>query len=187
MKRPLSAASLSPSPAINSPLKQVLSTPAPSTHPVLRDITNSAQALKNPPDLFPATNTVKRSRRLQSKQAKEQQINEELQLVSFFSAKEENEKDALSVQESILPSKLATTVYPTSEDDKEIELPVGKLPNDDDDDESFLVGPSKIIPELTDLSKNLAMLTEGEFERRCVIEVVDVPFVLDEADDEKCE
>ncbi len=166
MKRNSNVA-FSPSPHTKSPLKQVLSTPAPSTHPVLRDITNSAQSLKNPLDLFPVTSTVKRSRRRLQKKLKEAAP----EVIKSF--EDENER-----QEELIPSKLATTVFPSSdaEVDREIEHPTGALPEAEDE----LKGPSQIIPQLTDFSKNLTAETEGEFEKRCVIEVVDVPFVLPE-------
>lgn len=169
LKRPLNSI-LSPSPQSKSPLKQVLSTPIPSTHPILRDITNSAKALKNPPDLFPATNTIKRSRRLQRKAAA---VKEELKQVKV---KEAEVTEVVDNDDDLIPSKLATTVFPADpEDQREIEHAISKLVDDEDAEE--LKGPSKIIPELKDLSKNL-IDAEGEFERRCSIEVIEVPFIV---------
>lgn len=184
-------------PQVQSPLKQVLSTPAPTTHPVLRDITNSAQALKNPPDLFPGT-TVKRSRRLQAKTFKEsenaaaaaedkeekeekghekEKVGDVAKLIKFPEALGE---EASTAVDSILPSKLATTVFPASDDEiaaKDIEHPASRIAVDSEEDE-LLTGPSSIIPELKDLSKNLTLPAEGEFERRCVIDAVEVPFII---------
>lgn len=168
------AQTIVPSPLValqRSPLKQVISTPAHSGHPALRDITNSAQALRNPPDLF-----VKRSRRLRAKT---------LDL---------SRKDEFDVTET---SKLATTVFP-DDAEREIEHASSKAEEEDD-----LKGPSKVIPELTDLSKNLEFPKEEvllevrlpsppaeDFQRHCVIETVECAFVVEAgelADDEICE
>ncbi len=85
-------------------------------------------------------------------------------------------------EDLMIPSKLATTVFPPANDDseipeiREIEHAASKPVEGDDDDDNLKGLPSQIIPELTDFSKNL---TEGEFEKQCSIEVIEVPFVVD--------
>lgn len=154
------------SPLQKSPLKQVLSTPTiSSAHPALRDITNSASTTNDP---FPAKSLVVKQRRTSLRQ---RTIKSSFTKIISPTEVEEQEEPIVKKEEETL-SKLATSVFPSTSDDLEgeIEVAAGGLPVE----ESDLIGPSAVIPELTDLSKNL--VPSEEFDRRCVIEVVEVDF-----------
>ena len=122
----------SPSPSLL--LNNVITTPLPN--PTLRDITNSVKSLNNPPDLF-----------LQPKQ-KRRSIRHKSDDKGSINGIDNNNL----INSNINTSKLVS-VFPSTSDEidpEEIEHPSSILLDSD----TFLFGPSKIIPNL-ELHENL--------------------------------
>lgn len=162
MKRPFSPTKSSPS-LLNNSLNRT-----PLAHPSLREIATTAKTLSNPPDLFLQPLKKRRSVRNESGKAQDQP-----------------ETDT-----SKITSKLVA-VFPTTSDEldwDEIEHAAGALIDEEEEAESFLSGPSKIIPNLElhenlDFSGLLERVTcnnEEEEEVKIVVEPILVDFKLDE-------
>lgn len=133
---PTKTKSHSPSPSLL--LNNVITTPLPN--PTLRDITNSAKSLNNPPDLFLQPKQKRRS--IRQKSDDKESINEIANDILINSNSNSN----------FNTSKLIS-VFPSTSDEidfEEIEHASSLLLNSD----TFLFGPSKIIPNL-DLHGNL--------------------------------
>lgn len=116
----------------------------PLAHPSIKEIAATAETLSNPPDLFLQPLQKRRSIRHRP----EKSDNEEEDIV----------KTDKNITNNTITSKLVV-VFPTTSDEldddlDEIEHAASSLVNDDEDANTFLFGPSKIIPNL-ELHENL--------------------------------